>query len=92
VIVRILSVGQFRVPDDAAAELNRVDDEVQAAAESGNEEAFERALRDGVSRDGHHLYPAFPYELIGSDAIVPSPDTTLEEAKTLLSAEGLIPD
>ena len=25
-------------------------------------EAFRRAMRDGVSRDGHHLYPALPYE------------------------------
>lgn len=25
-------------------------------------EAFERAMRDGVSRDGHLLYPAFPYK------------------------------
>jgi mono/diheme cytochrome c family protein len=24
--------------------------------------AFKRALRDGVSRDGRHLYPAFPYD------------------------------
>ncbi len=23
--------------------------------------AFERAMRQGISRDGHHLYPAFPY-------------------------------
>ena len=25
-------------------------------------EAFHRAMRDGVSRDGRHLYPALPYE------------------------------
>src|SRR5205823_2229636 len=25
------------------------------------EEAFVRAMRKGVSRDGHFLYPAFPY-------------------------------
>ena len=25
-------------------------------------EAFSRAMRSGVSRDGHHLFPAFPYE------------------------------
>ena len=25
-------------------------------------EAFRRALREGISRDGHHLYPAFPYD------------------------------
>jgi mono/diheme cytochrome c family protein len=24
--------------------------------------AFTRAMREGVSRDGHHLYPAFPYD------------------------------
>lgn len=27
-----------------------------------SEEAFNRAMRTGVSRDGHHLLPAFPYE------------------------------
>ena len=27
-----------------------------------SEAAFRRALRDGVSRDGHFLYPAFPYD------------------------------
>jgi mono/diheme cytochrome c family protein len=26
------------------------------------EAAFTRAVREGVSRDGHHLYPAFPYD------------------------------
>ena len=26
------------------------------------EEAFRRALREGVDREGRHLYPAFPYE------------------------------
>ncbi|WGS20545.1 MULTISPECIES: cytochrome c [unclassified Bradyrhizobium] len=27
-----------------------------------SEEAFVRAMRSGVSRDGHHLYPTFPYD------------------------------
>jgi mono/diheme cytochrome c family protein len=27
-----------------------------------SEAAFERAMREGVSRDGHYLYPAFPYD------------------------------
>src|SRR5262249_48932492 len=26
-----------------------------------SEEAFSRAMRDGIARDGHHFYPAFPY-------------------------------
>ena len=29
---------------------------------SWSEEAFRRALRDGVDRKGRHLYPAFPYD------------------------------
>ena len=28
--------------------------------------AFERAMRQGVSRDGHHLYPAHPYPSFGA--------------------------
>jgi mono/diheme cytochrome c family protein len=27
-----------------------------------SEEAFQRAMREGVARDGHYLYPAFPYD------------------------------
>lgn len=27
-----------------------------------SEEAFKRAMRDGVDREGRHLYPAFPYD------------------------------
>lgn len=27
-----------------------------------SQDAFSRALRDGVAREGHHLYPAFPYD------------------------------
>ncbi|MFL6675319.1 MAG: cytochrome c [Massilia sp.] len=26
------------------------------------EQAFMRAMRSGIARDGHHLYPAFPYD------------------------------
>jgi hypothetical protein len=92
VIVRILSVGQYRVPDESCAELNRVDDAVQAAAESDDEKAFARALQDLVD-EVERLGEAVPaQELIGSDAIVPAPGTTLEEARALLSSEGLIPD
>ncbi|MGY3038784.1 mono/diheme cytochrome c family protein [Rhodanobacter sp. TND4EL1] len=28
---------------------------------SWSEEDFHRAMHEGISRDGHHLYPAFPY-------------------------------
>ncbi|MGI2170228.1 cytochrome c [Shewanella sp. MF05960] len=36
--------------------------DVETGIGSWSEEAFTRAMRTGVSRDGHHLLPAFPYE------------------------------
>jgi mono/diheme cytochrome c family protein len=36
--------------------------EPQTGIGSWSEAAFRRALREGVSRDGHLLYPAFPYD------------------------------
>ena len=35
--------------------------DVETGIGSWTQEAFARALREGVSRDGHLLYPAFPY-------------------------------
>jgi mono/diheme cytochrome c family protein len=36
--------------------------DVETGIGSWSEEAFTRAMRKGVSRDGQHLLPAFPYE------------------------------
>lgn len=36
--------------------------DIETGIGSWSEEAFIRAMRTGVSRDGHHLLPAFPYE------------------------------
>ena len=49
-IVRILGEGQFRVDDSAAAELNRLDTELEAAVEHGNESAFTAALTSLLAR------------------------------------------
>ena len=90
-IVRILGVNQYRLGDDAFAQANAIDDRVQAAADAEDAAGFDAALAELVQliqREGEEL-PA--EELIGSDAIVPGPGTTLEEARSLLSSEGLIP-
>jgi hypothetical protein len=92
VIVRILGEGQFRLDDSAFAAVSEIDDRVQAAADAGDASAFSTALHelvDAVRRLGSPL-PAEEFE--GSDAIVPEPGTTLEEARVLLSSEGLIPN
>lgn len=36
--------------------------EPQTGIGGWSEAAFRRALREGISRNGHHLYPAFPYD------------------------------
>jgi hypothetical protein len=93
VILRILGEGQFDVPADRLDELNRLDDEVQAAVEAQDPEAFGRALAalvTGVRTAGSEL----PDDYLGpSDLVLPGPDSSLDEVRELLSGseEGLIP-
>ena len=90
-IVRILGEGQYRLDDEAFAAVHRIDDRVQAAADVDDDEGFRQALGellDVVTGAGDPL-PAD--ELHPSDAIVPGHGTTLQEARELLSQEGLIP-
>ncbi len=90
-IVRILGEGQFRLDGAAHGAVNAEDDRVMAAVESGDEVAFEAALAALVATIRRHGVPVPADELIGSDAIVPAPDTTLHEARSLLAGDGLIP-
>jgi hypothetical protein len=92
VIVRIATESQYRLPDDAAEELNDLDNQVVAAVEAGDEdrfhELFEQML-DLVRRAGQ---PLDEDELAESDVIVPPPDTSFVEAAAEFTGEGLIPD
>ena len=36
--------------------------DVETGIGAWSEQAFIRAMREGVDREGHHLYPAFPYD------------------------------
>ena len=91
-IVRIATESQYRLPEDAAAELNALDNEVVAAVEGGDEdhfhEVFEQML-DLVRAEGQ---PLDEDELAGSDVILPPPDTSFVEAAAEFTGEGLIPD
>ena len=91
-IVRILGEGQYRLDDAAFAAVNAIDDRVQAAAESGDATGFEGALTELVDTVVRLGTPLAADEFEGSDAIVPGHGTTLEDARELLSSEGLIPD
>jgi DNA-binding GntR family transcriptional regulator len=92
VIVRISTESQYRLPEDAAEELNDLDNEVVAAVEAGDEdrfhELFEQML-DLVRRAGD---PLGEDELEESEVILPPPDTSFVEASAEFTGEGLIPD
>ncbi|MGP4051151.1 PspA-associated protein PspAA [Streptomyces sp. 2A115] len=90
-IVRIMGEGQVELADSHFIELNKLDDELLAEVQSGDEEGFRRtlgALLDAVRRLGA---PLPDDALEPSELILPSPDATLEEVREMLSDDGLIP-
>ncbi|MFG2980317.1 hypothetical protein ACGFYQ_03560 [Streptomyces sp. NPDC048258] len=90
-IVRIMGEGQVKLGDEHLTELNKLDDELLAEMESGDEEGFRRtlgALLEAVRRLGE---PLPDDALEPSELILPAPDATLDEVKEMLSDGGLIP-
>jgi hypothetical protein len=91
VIVRILGEGQFRVDDSAAAELNKLDTELESAVERGDEAAFRAALTGLLAQVRAQGSPLPPDMLEASDLILPHQDSSMDEVRKLLTDEGLIP-
>jgi PspAA-like protein len=92
VIVRIATESQYRLPDEAAKELNDLDNAAVAAVEGDDEDGFHKAFEqmlELVRRKGHALDGD---ELEGSDVILPPPDLSFVEAAAEFTGEGLIPD
>ena len=91
-IVRLMGEGQFEIDDEVAKGLNSIDEQAAAAVESGDEEQLGELLRrmaEAVRTNGTRVPDE---ELSASDAIVPPDDLSLDEARRLFEAEGLIPD
>jgi hypothetical protein len=92
VIVRIATESQYKLPDDAAEELNDLDNQVVAAVDAGDEDRFHELFEhmlDLVRRAGR---PLDEDELAESEVILPPPDTSFVEAAAEFTGEGLIPD
>jgi hypothetical protein len=91
-IVRISGEDQYRLADDAAAQLNELENAVVAVVESGNEAGFAdafAAVLDYVRANGELVGDE---ELDSSDVILPPADVTFAEAGSEFTGEGLIPD
>jgi len=90
-IVRILTEGQWNVPEEQLTFLNELDEQVEAAVESSDEVTFSStlaALLHAVRQAGSRLPDD---SLEDSDLILPPADASLEEVRALLSDDGLIP-
>ena len=91
-IVRIMGESRLELDVRHFDELNKLDDELLAEVESGDEEGVRRALGallDAVRRLGD---PLPDDALEPAELIFPGPDAPLSEVLEVLSDEGLIPD
>lgn len=91
-IIRILTQGQYDLPDDQLTELNRLDEHIVEAVEADDGEAFAAALHQLLTAVLAAGSPVPLDSLVTSDLVLPAPDSTLDEVRELLGDEGLVPD
>ncbi|WP_030145074.1 PspA-associated protein PspAA [Spirillospora albida] len=91
-IVRLMGEGQLDVAADDLSALNALDSELEAAIDAGDESAFRAALHallENVRKVGRPL-PADSLE--PSELILPPADAHIDEVRSMLGDEGLLPD
>jgi hypothetical protein len=83
-IARIMTENQYRLSEEDAAALDRLDDPLNAAIQSGDDLAFAVALEKVVAfvREKGTVVPT--EEIVPSDVIIPAPDMTVTEARLYL--------
>jgi hypothetical protein len=93
-IVRILNEGQWELSDEAVRGLNSLDDAVDKAVASGDQDQLAIALQALLDRVRMAGTVVPDDELRDSDLILPDADSTVEDVRALLSDsdEGLIPN
>lgn len=90
-IIRILSEGQFDVPDEAIDGLNELDAQLSSAIDDSDEPTFSAALGALLDRVREVGSPVAVDALVPSNLMLPSADAELAEVRDLLSGDGLIP-
>jgi hypothetical protein len=91
-IVRISGEDQYLLPDDAAEQLNGLENVVVAVVEAGRKDGFDEAFRALLDYVREHGRRVGDEELETSQVILPPADLTFEEAGREFTGEGLIPD
>ena len=91
-IVRIATESQYKLPEDAAEQLNKLDNEIVAVVEAGDEDRFHEIFEQMLHLVRRAGQPLDEDELAESEVILPPPDTSFVEAAAEFTGEGLIPD
>ena len=91
-IVRIMGDNQYRITDGHNGEIARLDEELMAAMDAGDNKRFTAALAQltGYVRSTGALVP--DEELVPSDLMVPAADMTLAEARERLESANVTAD
>ena len=91
-IVRISMEDQYRLPEELKDRLNELDNAAVEAVDADDEDRFHELFEEMlqfVRSEGKVLGDD---ELEESDVILPPPDTTITEARSEFTGDGLIPD
>ena len=91
-IIRILTEGQWRFPAAMLDDLNDIDNSIVDVLADDDEGEFRNLLDKMIAMVKENGTPLELDELEESDAIIPEPDITIEEAKELFVGAGIVPD
>jgi hypothetical protein len=91
VIVRIMTEDQYRLADEQLPEVQRLDDDLEKAVDSGDDESFRAALGQLIAFVRAHGEAVAMEEVVPSDLMIPAPDMSLAEAKSRLHPEPAVP-
>ncbi len=90
-IVRILTEGQYSLPSAQLDQINEIDNKLVDAVASGDRKEYHQLFAKMIETVREKGKPLGPEALTESQIILPAPDTTLDEAKSLFTGDGLIP-
>lgn len=90
-IIRIMTEGQYRLPNALLDDLNKMDNQMVEVVAKGDERAFARLLSQILSFVREKGIPLALEELVESDVILPAPDISFQQARQLFVGKGLVP-
>ena len=91
-IVRISTENQYRLPDEETDRLNQLDNAAVEAVDAEDEDRFHELFEEMLQFVRTVGTALGDEELEESDVILPPPDTTITEARSEFTGDGLIPD